>query len=86
MKTYLGACAAGLLALAVIVTGAGPLPEAAWATAGTAQPAHAQRVHAHRSIARHGSTPWLLRAMSAAACVATLTAVPRCPTAPALNL
>jgi hypothetical protein len=81
MKTYLGACAAGSLALAVIVSGARPLPALAPASAAAAEEPIPQR-----PMARHGSTLWLLRAMSAEACVATLTTVPQCSTAPALNL
>ena len=79
MKTYFGACVAGCLALAVIVSGARPVPEPGSAAVRAAQ-------HAHGSMARHGSTPWLLRAMSAEACIPTLTTVPQCSTAPSQTL
>lgn len=81
MKTYLGACAAGCLALIVIVSGARTPAADASALAIPAGPSSS-----HRSMARDGSTRWLLRAMSAEACIATLTTVAQCPTAAALNL
>lgn len=83
MKTYFTACVAACLALAVIVSGAVPRSHAGARPLASAASAH---THVAGRLARHGSTPWLLRAMSAQACVGTLTTVPSCSAAQALSL